>query len=230
MHLYIGNKLYSSWSLRPWLAMKALDIAFDETLIPFTAPDFKERALTASGSGLVPALVDGDVTVWESLAILEYLADKFPDRNVWPEDAKARAHARSMAAEMHVGFLGIRSACPMNLGKRFAHRDRGEAVLNDVFRFSLLAREARKRFGKPAGGPFLYGAFSAADAMYAPLVTRLDTYSIFVDDETQDYMNAVLEHDAMQEWLGAALKEDWIFDADEVDEPAIENLRPHLAE
>jgi len=229
MQLYIGNKVYSSWSLRPWIAMKALDIAFEETLIPFTAPDFKERALTVSGSGLVPALVDGDVTVWESLAILEYLADKFPDKNVWPEDPKARAHARSMSAEMHVGFMGLRSACPMNLGKRFAHRDRGEAVVNDVFRFCLLAGAARNRFGKTAGGPLLYGAFSAADAMYAPLVTRLDTYSIFVDDETQAYVDAVLAHDAMQAWLGDALKEEWIFDEDEVDEPAIENLRPHLA-
>lgn len=229
MHLYIGNKVYSSWSLRPWIGMKALGIPFEETVIPFGAPDFKGRVLAVSGAGQVPVLVDGDVTVWESLAILEYLGDKFPEKNVWPQDLRARAHARSVAAEMHSGFRALRSNCPMNLGKRFGHRNRGEAVLNDVFRFSLLVCEARNRFGAAAGGPYLYGSFTAADAMYAPLVTRLDTYGIYVDDETQAYMNAVLASEAYQEWLAGALQEEWVVAHDEVDEPAVENLRPHLA-
>lgn len=230
MHLYLGNKLYSSWSLRPWLAMTALGIPFEETIISLSDPDFKRRVSAVSEAGLVPVLVDGDVKVWETLAILEYLAEAFPEKAVWPSDRAARAHARAIAAEMHAGFSGLRSACPMNLGKRFARRDRGADVTANVERFCTLVREARSRFGEPAGGPYLYGAFSAADAMYAPLVTRLDTYDLEVDSVTRTYMDAVLASDAFQKWLAAALQEDWIVAEDEVDEPAIENLRPHLAQ
>jgi glutathione S-transferase len=131
--------------------------------------------------------------------------------------------ARSVAAEMHAGFPALRNACPMNLGKKYAPRDRGEAVARDVARFSDVVRQARERFG--AGGPFLFGAFSAADAMYAPLVTRLDTYSIALDGETRAYVDTILSLPAFQEWRAAALKEGWIVDADEVDEEAIENYR-----
>ena len=229
MHLYIGNKVYSSWSLRPWIAMTALGIPFEETVISLSDPDFVRRVRAVSGAGLVPVLVDGDVKVWETLAILEYLAETFPEKAVWPLDRPARAHARAISAEMHAGFSGLRSACPMNLGKRFARRGRGTDVAADVTRFCTLVREARSRFGEPAGGPYLFGSFTAADAMYAPLVTRLDTYDLEVDEVTRTYMDAVLKSDAFQEWLTAALQEDWIVAEDEVDEPAIENFRPHLA-
>jgi glutathione S-transferase len=220
--LVIANKCYSSWSLRPWLLMRQLGVAFDEITIPLDLPDTKEKVLRHSPAGKVPILIDGDVTVWESIAIMEYVGDAF-GAPVWPEDHKARAMARSVAAEMHAGFPALRNACPMNLGKKYAPRDRGEAVARDVARFSEIVRQARERFG--AGGPFLFGAFSAADAMYAPLVTRLETYSIALDEETRAYVDTILSLPAFQEWRAAALKEGWIVDADEVDEEAIENYR-----
>lgn len=220
--LVIANKCYSSWSLRPWLLMKQLRVAFDEILIPLDLPDTKEKVLKHSPAGKVPILIDGDVTVWESLAIMEYVGEAF-SAPVWPEDRAARAMARSVAAEMHAGFQGLRSACPMNLGRKYAPKDRGAAVARDVARFSDIVRQARDRFG--AQGPFLFGAFSAADAMYAPLATRLDTYSIVLDPETRAYVDAVLALPAFQEWRAAALQESWIVDADEVDEDAIETFR-----
>jgi glutathione S-transferase len=219
--LVIANKCYSSWSLRPWLLMKQLGIPFDEIVIPLDLPDTKAKVLAYSPAGKVPILIDGDVTVWESIAIMEYIGDAFAP--VWPSDRDARAMARSVAAEMHAGFSALRSACPMNLGRKFAQKDRGEAVARDVARFSEIVRRARERFG--AGGPFLFGAFSAADAMYAPLVTRLDTYSIAIDATTRAYVDAILALPAFQEWRSAALQEEWIVDADEVDEDAIDNYR-----
>lgn len=220
--LVIANKCYSSWSLRPWLLMKQLGVAFDEILIPLDLADTKEKVLKHSPAGKVPILIDGDVTVWESIAIMEYVGEAFGSP-AWPEDRKARAMARSVAAEMHAGFQALRGACPMNLGRKFAARDRGEAVARDVARFSEVVRQARERFG--AGGPFLFGAFSAADAMYAPLATRLDTYSFALDAPTRAYVDTILSLPAFQEWRAAALKESWIVDADEVDEEAIENFR-----
>jgi len=219
--LVIANKCYSSWSLRPWLLMKQLGIPFDEIVIPLDLPDTKAKVLAHSPAGKVPILIDGDVTVWESISIMEYIGDAFAP--VWPSDRDARAMARSVAAEMHAGFSALRSACPMNLGRKFAQKDRGEAVARDVARFSEIVRQARERFG--AGGPFLFGAFSAADAMYAPLATRLDTYSIAIDATTRAYVDAILALPAFQEWRSAALKEEWIVDADEVDEDAIDNYR-----
>jgi glutathione S-transferase len=220
--LVIANKCYSSWSLRPWLLMKQLGIAFDEIIIPLDLPDTKEKVLKHSPAGKVPILIDGEATVWESLAIMEHVGEAY-GAAVWPEDRTARAMARSVAAEMHAGFSALRSACPMNLGKKYASRNRGEAVARDVARFSAIVREARERFG--AGGPFLFGAFSAADAMYAPLATRLDTYSIALDATTRAYVDAILSLPAFQEWRSAALKEEWIVPADEVDEDAVENYR-----
>jgi glutathione S-transferase len=220
--LVIANKCYSSWSLRPWLLMKQLGVAFDEIIIPLDLPDTKEKVLKHSPAGKVPILIDGDVTVWESTAIMEHVGETF-GAPVWPENREARAMARSVAAEMHAGFSALRSACPMNLGKKYASRVRGEAVARDVARFSEIVREARERFG--AGGPFLFGAFSAADAMYTPLATRLDTYSIALDATTRAYVDAILSLPAFQEWRSAALKEEWVVPADEVDEDAIENYR-----
>lgn len=220
--LVIANKCYSSWSLRPWLLMKQLGIAFDEITIPLDLADTKARVLKHSPAGKVPILIDGDVTVWETIAIMEYVGEAY-GAPVWPEDRKARAMARSISAEMHSSFSALRSACPMNLGKKFAQRDRGEDVVRDVARFSEIVHQARERFG--AGGPFLFGAFSVADAMYAPLVTRLDTYSIALDVTTRAYVDAILSLPSFQDWRSAAMKEDWIVEADEIDEEAIENYR-----
>jgi len=220
--LVIANKIYSSWSLRPWLLMKQLGVAFDEITIPLDLPDTREKVLKHSPAGKVPILIDGDVTVWESISIMEYVGEAY-GAPIWPEDRKARAMARSVAAEMHAGFTALRSACPMNLGKKYAQRDRGEAVARDVARFSDIVRDARGLFG--GGGPFLFGAFSAADAMYAPLATRLDTYSVPLDAAARSYVDAILALPAFQEWRSAAMKEAWIVDADEVDEEPIENYR-----
>lgn len=225
MKLLIGNKCYSSWSLRAWLLMRAKGIAFEEVLVPLDQPGFKEAIFAAApcSGGTVPTLVDGDVAVWETLAIAEYLHERHPDLGIWPSDVAARAHARAIASEMHGGFAALRGACPMNLGKRFAARDRGEAVARNVARITAIWGEARERFG--AGGPFLYGAFTAADAMFAPVVTRLDTYGFPVDPVSGTYMRAVLDLPAYREWLAVALAEPWIVAQDEVDEPATADLR-----
>jgi glutathione S-transferase len=207
MHLIIGNKLYSSWSLRPWMLMKALNIPFSETVIPLSQPDTKKNILEHSPSGKVPLLVDGPVRVWESLAIMEYLADKLPGAGVWPKDIAARAHARAASSEMHAGFQAMRQACPMNLGRRFKPKELSAEVRDNIARIEALWAEARKSFGR--GGPFLYGAFSAADAMFAPVVTRFDTYQLPVSAETKSYMKSVLLHPALVAWRLAALKEPW---------------------
>lgn len=225
MQLVIGNKNYSSWSLRPWILMRVLDIPFTERTIRLDAPDFSSQLGTVYDGATVPVLIDGDVVVWESLAIIEYLADRFAGLDVWPQQAGARALARSMSAEMHAGFTALRSACPMNLGKRYAPRNRGADCADDVARVCQLWRKARETFGRHSGEPFLFGAFSAADAMYAPVVTRLDTYDIEVPADARAYMDAVLGSAAFAEWRAAALQEPWVVEADEVNEVAINDLR-----
>jgi glutathione S-transferase len=188
LHLVIGNKNYSSWSFRPWLAMKVAGIAFDETLISLDAPDFKARLRALSGAGKVPVLIDGDVRVWESLAIFEYLAEKFPTAALWPREAAARAHARAVASEMHAGFQPLRRQLPMNVWRRIIPRALEEDAMADVARIEVIWNECRSRFG--SGGPFLHGAFGAADAMYAPVVWRFHTYAIEVSATARDYMRA----------------------------------------
>lgn len=207
MHLTIANKLYSSWSLRPWLLMTALDIAFEETVIPMYMPDSKARMLDVSPTGKMPCLVDGDVKIWESLAIIEYLHERFPEKSIWPQDRAARAHARVISNEMHAGFQGLRQMCPMNLAKRFAPRDLTSDAADNLRRLEGMWSDARRRFAN--GGDFLFGAFCAADAMYAPVVTRLDTYQIPVATETRQYMNRVLAHPAFVKWRTEALAEPW---------------------
>jgi glutathione S-transferase len=220
--LVIGNKLYSSWSLRPWLLLKEFAVPFEEVVIPLDQPETKAAILRHSPAGRVPVLIDGDLAVWESIAIIEYAAERF-GIPVWPADREARAMARAVAAEMHAGFQGIRSACPMNLGKRFSTRDRGESVARDVARFSEIVSGMRERHG--SGGPFLFGAFSGADAMFTPLVTRLDTYAIPTDPVTRAYVDAVLALSSFQAWREAALQETWVLAQDEVDEKPAEVYR-----
>jgi glutathione S-transferase len=217
--LIIGNKNYSSWSFRPWIAMKVAGIPFDEMVISLNAPDFKPRVSAVSGTGKVPALDDNGVHVWESLAILEYLADRFPEARLWPDDPAARAHARAVASEMHAGFLPLRRACPMNMWRPVLPRQLDEAALANVRRIDALWTECRTRFG--AGGPFLFGRFGAADAMYAPVVSRFHTYAIDVGPAARAYMEAVMTLPAWSEWRAAALKEPWVLPEVEVDWPKV---------
>jgi len=217
--LLIGNKNYSSWSLRPWIAMKVAGIAFSEQVISLDAPDFKERVGKVSGTGKVPALVDGDTHVWESLAILEYLGERFPGSGLWPAEPSARAHARAIAAEMHAGFTPLRRYYPMNVWRPVQRREPTAEVTDNIRRLDAMWTDCRSRFGK--GGPFLFGAFGAADAMYAPVVSRFHTYDVDVGPAARAYMAAVLALPAWAEWRTAALAEPWVLEADEVDWPTV---------
>jgi glutathione S-transferase len=220
LDLIIGNKNYSSWSFRPWIAMRVAGIAFRETVISLEATDFKERVIKMSGAGKVPVLADGDVRVWESLAILEYLAEKFPAASLWPRDATARGHARAISAEMHAGFVPLRRQLPMNMWRPVLPRQLDADAKANVARIDSIWTDCRARFG--AGGLFLYGAFGAADAMYAPVVSRFHTYAVEVSVAARDYMRAVMALPAWNEWRHAALREPWVLPHDEVDWPAVE--------
>ncbi len=231
MKLVIANKNHSSWSLRPWLLLTEFGVPFEEVLIPFAQafddPEWKRAVSVFTPGGKVPALVDGDIQVWESLAIIDHVADIRPDLAIWPRDPAARAMARSVAAEMHAGFGALRSACPMNLAWLHPARDRGPKVAADIDRISAIWRDARQRFG--SGGPFLFGAFCAADAMFAPVVSRFVSYSIALDPVCSAYCEAVQATRGFQSWRMAALAEPWIIAADEADEPVLTDFRPHLA-
>jgi glutathione S-transferase len=206
LKLIIGNKNYSSWSMRPWLALRASQIAFEEIFIPlYTGDADKKRILGFTQSGKVPALLDGDVTIWDSLAIIEYIAERFPQARLWPEDRARRAHARSISAEMHSGFAALRNECGMNL-----HRPVGAVTLSadaraDIARIQEIWVECRERYGK--SGPFLFGAFGGADAMFAPVVHRFRTYAIEVAPEARRYMDTMMSLPAFQEWTRAGLAE-----------------------
>ena len=219
LRLIIGNKNYSSWSFRPWIAMKVAGIAFDEEVISLNAPDFKDRVTKVSGTGKVPALIDGDVQVWESLAILEYLAEKFPQARLWPSDPAARARARAIAAEMHAGFVPLRRELPMNFWRPVKPRTLTAQAQANVRRIDGMWTDCRNRFG--AGGPFLFGGFGAADAMYAPVVSRFHTYEVEVSPAARGYMDAVMALPAWAQWRAAALKEPWVLAEDEVDWPTV---------
>ena len=219
LHLIIGNKNYSSWSFRPWIGMKATRIAFEETVISLEAKDFKARVTAVSGAGRVPVLRDGDVRVWESLAILEYLAEKFPAAGLWPEHPAARAEARAVASEMHAGFAPLRRQLPMNMWRPVLPRQLEPDAKADVARIDAIWTNCRACFG--AGGPFLYGAFGAADAMYAPVVSRFHTYAVGVSAVAGDYMRAIMALPAWNEWRDAALREPWVLPHDEVDWPEV---------
>lgn len=215
LQLVIGNKNYSSWSLRPWIAMTMAGIPFRETLIPLDTPETAALIAQHSGAGRVPVLLHGRHTVWESLAIMEYLAELFPEKHLWPKAVSARAIARAVSNEMHAGFGALRNALPMNLRRPRKPVPMSQQVLKDVARIEHIWRDCRARFGK--GGKFLFGRFSIADAMYAPVVTRFDTYAVKVADDTRAYMDTIMNTEAFNAWREAALKEPWIIHADEVD-------------
>lgn len=212
--LYIGNKNYSSWSLRGWLMAKAAGITFEEVLIRLRQPNTKAEVLRHSPSGRVPALVHRDVSIWESLAIGEYLAELFPDAQLWPQDRGARAVARAVSTEMHAGFSALRTHFPMNMRSSFPNRASTPEVQADVDRINAIWHDCRTRFGK--GGAFLFGTtFGNADAMYAPVVTRFRTYKVELDPGAQAYCDAVWAYPPMLEWAAAAKNEPWVFEDSE---------------
>ncbi len=205
--LVLGNKNYSSWSLRPYLALAHHKIPFEEIVVPLYEGDYKRTILKYSPAGKVPTLVDGEIAVWESLAILDYVAEKFPELNLWPADSAARAHARAISAEMHAGFAGLRKACPMNLKRVPRSIELTAEAITDVSRITEMWNDTRARFGK--GGKFLFGDFSAADCMYAPIATRIRTYAIPVDLVSSAYVDAIHDLPAFVAWRDAGLKESW---------------------
>jgi glutathione S-transferase len=200
--LVIGNKAYSSWSLRPWLLMRQAGIGFDEIRVSLYEEGAKQKLLQYSATGKVPVLKDGDLTIWDSLAICEYLAEKHPEKRLWPADVAARAHARAISAEMHSGFTNLRSQMPMNVRREIPGRAKTPEVVAEAARIEAIWNECRNRHG--ARGPFLFGAFSIADAMYAPVVSRLRTYGVTLAEEAREYAAAIHALPAMQEWIAGA--------------------------
>jgi len=209
--LYVGNKNYSSWSFRPWIALEAAGVPFTDKVIPFDFPAGNPEIRKISPTGKVPVLYHGAVRVWESLAIIEYAAELYPDRGIWPADAAARAEARAISMEILSGFHALRNTCPMNIRRKPGTVDLSDGVRNDVARIETIWKTALAR----SDGPFLFGAFSAADAMYAPVVNRFEAYCLTTDETVLAYMARMKAHPAWQKWEAAARAEPWIVPEDE---------------
>jgi glutathione S-transferase len=207
LKLVIANKAYSSWSLRPWILLAHFKIPFEETVIPLDQPDTRKRILAVSPNGKCPSLHDGAISVWESLAIVDYVAEKYPDKAIWPKSRAARALARALSAEMHAGFSAMRNHLPTNFRRAPRERELTSEVQADIARIEAAWAGARKAHGK--GGPFLFGRFSAADAMFAPVVNRLHTYDVPVKKATRDYMHAIMALPAWKAWVKDAEEEPW---------------------
>lgn len=214
IRLILGNKAYSSWSLRPWLALRQSAIPFDEEVIPLYEPGSPDKIKTHCPTGKVPCLIDGDITVWDSLAIMEYLAETYPEANLWPADKAARAEARSISAEMHSGLTNIRQNMPMNVrkvlpGKGWSADDQVRSATEaEVQRVDEIWSGLRKKHADK--GPFLFGDFSIADAMFAPVVSRFTTYVIPLSDGAQAYADHIMALPAMKEWIDAGMAEPWV--------------------
>jgi glutathione S-transferase len=204
MKLVIANKNYSSWSMRPWLVMKTFGIRFEEVLIGLGRPDTGARIAAYSDAGRVPVLIDGDIKVWDSLAICEYLAEQFPDKSLWPRDVAARAMARAVCAEMHSGFTGLRSAMWMNIRASFPGKGRTAEAQGDIGRVCEIWENCLAEFGHHQ---FLFGEFSIADAFFAPVVSRFRTYGVSMAPALQAYMDRVIAHPPMAQWISEALAE-----------------------
>jgi glutathione S-transferase len=214
MKLLIGNKNYSSWSLRSWLLLKHAGIAFEEERLSFNDPSFKAKVLRVSPAGKVPVLIDDGFAVWDTLAIGEYVAERFPSHGLWPAEATARARARAMCAEMHAGFTALRAALPMNLELRLPGFHVPAAAARDIARIFAMWTDARARHG--AGGPFLFGRFGVVDAYYAPVAMRFRSYDVLLPAEVEAYVSMLESLPAMRAWLADALAE---HDFIEIDEP-----------
>ncbi len=213
LNIIIGNKAYSSWSLRGWLAVKQSGLPHTELVLPMYDDAWPERRVQpdlAVSNGKIPTLWDGEIAVWDSLAIVDYLNEMTGNSRFWPEDRAARAFARSIAAEMHSGYVPLRKACPMNVRKVFPPQTPSAAVQENLTRITALWTEARTRFG--AGGPFLFGEFGAADIMFAPVIYRIHGYSLPVEGIARDYVETMLVHPWMVEWVEGARTESWVLD------------------
>lgn len=213
MKLLIGNRNYSTWSLRPWLVLKHFDIPFEDEVTQLSGEGWREVLAERSPTAKVPVLFDDDLVIPETIAIIEYLADRFPDRAIWPADLRQRALARAAAAEMHSAFQSLRSHAPMNLRASHPGRVNVDAIRHDLHRIETLWGGLLDA----SGGPFLFGAFTAADAMFAPVATRIRTYALPVSDHAAGYVEAIYGLPAFQEWLMLALREPWVIDDDEID-------------
>lgn len=211
LKLIVGNKNYSSWSMRPWLAMKAANVDFIDELIPFDFPNGNPAIKAVSPSGKVPLLIHDGFKVSESLAIIEYVAELFPEKRVWPSDRRDRALARAYSTEMVAGFRAIRNACPMNLRRPKKAMPVTPDMRADIDRIEAIWHGSIGR----SGGPFLFGEFSAADAMYAPVINRFEAYMLSDHPDTSAYIAAVKSHPAWRAWAADAAKETWIVEEDE---------------
>ncbi len=209
MKLVIGNKNYSSWSLRPWALLRQAGIAFDEDKLSFLSPTFKRDVLARSPAGRVPILIDGELTVWDSLAIAEYVAEKLPDKMLWPADRADRAHARSICAEMHSGFTSVRTYMPMNVTAQLPGRGWNVNVQKDIDRIAAIWTGLRAKHS--AAGPFLFGRFGVVDAYYAPVVFRFNTYRPELPAAAREYVQQMLQTVALREWVeAAAVENEWV--------------------
>ncbi len=220
MKLIIGNKAYSSWSMRGWLAAKQSGLHFDEITVPLFDVGWDERKREedlAPSSGKVPILWDGEAVVWDSLAIIDYLSDKVGRDRFWPKDEVARGMARSMVCEMHSGFLALRRDCPMNTRRSYQNFQISDEARGDAIRILQLWAEARSRFGKE--GPYLFGTFSAADIIYAPVVTRFVTYGFSLPGFASAYIEAIMAHPWIEAWYTAAADEEWVIEKYETETP-----------
>ncbi len=215
MRLLIANKNYSSWSLRPWLVMRHFAVRFDEEFFNLADDNYKPKLAARSPSGRLPVLFDGELVICETLAIIEYVADSNPNKPIWPTDMASRALARSAAAEMHAGFTQLRNLAPMNIRADYAGRVDYAAIKADMRRLEILWGELLAR----SGGPYLFGDFSAADAMFAPVASRIRTYDIPVGKLSADYIDAIHDLPAFREWRASALEETWRIEEDELPPP-----------
>lgn len=213
MKLIFANRNYSSWSLRAWLVLRHFNIPFDEELVLLNGEGWQQNLRKKSPSGKVPVLVDGDVVLPETTAIIEYLHDKYPAKGIWPSNRVERAYARSAAAEMHGGFNALRDAAPMNLRASHPGKVDFDVVADDLKRIERIWGDLLSK----SGGPYLFGSFNAADAMFAPVATRIRTYELPVSDLAQEYVEAIYALPAFQEWFAEAAKEPWVVDHDEID-------------
>jgi glutathione S-transferase len=211
--LIFANRNYSSWSLRAWLVLKHFGIPFDEDLVLLNGEGWQQTLRKKSPTGRVPVLIDGEAIVPETIAILEYLHDKYPAKGIWPSDRLRRAQARSVAAEMHGGFTALRTEAPMNLRASHPGKVDADLVARDLRRIEEIWGDLTAE----SGGPFLFGKFSGADAMFAPVATRIRTYALPVSDVAMEYVEAIYGLPAFQEWLAEAVKEPWIVEDDEID-------------
>lgn len=214
MQLVIGNKAYSSWSMRAWLALKHAHAVFQEIVVPLDVPGYKHKLLAHAPTGKVPVLKADGLTIWDSLAICEYLAERFPEARLWPQDTAARAEARSVSAEMHSGFPVIRREYPFNCRAADRFVQRTEELDREIVRLQTLWIRCRERFGK--GGPWLFGEFTIADCMYVPVALRFVTYGTKLSGAAADYVENVQRHPPVREWVAAAKLEKEVIEADEV--------------